>query len=298
MGPAGALGGGEARRATFEGSPTGARGARAFVRQVLTEEPWRRFARDAELCVGELAANVVLHARASFEVAVHLMPARVRVEVWDDSIDGLPRLSPAGGLRATGENPATTGRGLGIVATVARQWGYDRTHASKCVWFELTSDGTLALEPPIITDAVAAVPASGTRVVLLNMPVQAALGSGTQVEDLVREVQLGILDEVVSHEERRRFFDLLDRSAAARLAGRYAALAAAARGEARFDLGLIVDDALIKSLGALGELLQLLPGREGSATAPAPAIVDYRAWLVAEIAGQLGGAAPTRCPLA
>ncbi|MBV8957853.1 MAG: hypothetical protein JO087_03720 [Actinobacteria bacterium] len=113
----------------------------------------------------------------------------------------------------------------------------------------------------------------------------------------MREVQLGILDDAVAEEDRRLFFDALDRSAPARLAGRYAALAAAARGEDRFDLVLAVDEELIASLSALGELLQLLPSAAGSATAPSPAIVAYRSWLVGEVAAQLGGAAPKRCPL-
>ena len=108
---------------------------------------------------------------------------------------------------------------------------------------------------------------------------------------------MGILDDAVAEEDRRLFFDALDRSAPARLAGRYAALAAAARGEDRFDLVLAVDEELIASLSALGELLQLLPSAAGSATAPSAAIVAYRSWLVGEVAAQLGGAAPTRCPL-
>ena len=107
-----------------------ARAARRFVRAELTRLGREELIEAAELGVGELTANVALHARTSCRVSVATTGSgRVRIAVTDSS-PWLPRAPRRGQL-------AGTGRGLRLVA-VAGRWGIERASSGtgKTIWFE------------------------------------------------------------------------------------------------------------------------------------------------------------------
>ena len=102
---------------------------------------------DAVLMVSELVSNAVRHTEAVLLVLVRVEDGTLRVEVSDDSAD-VPRPSDPG-------DDTTSGRGLGIVDTLAAAWGVipndDGKGEGKMVWFEVQldapTDDTPAGEP-------------------------------------------------------------------------------------------------------------------------------------------------------
>lgn len=82
----------------------------------------------AELLVGELVANAVLHTGAPARLLVTYDGA-VRVEVTDASARP-PVLLPAG-------LDDTAGRGLRLVDALASGWGWQPGEDGKTVWAEL-----------------------------------------------------------------------------------------------------------------------------------------------------------------
>ncbi|MFE9427024.1 ATP-binding protein [Kitasatospora sp. NPDC006697] len=85
--------------------------------------------RDVELCAGEVLANAVEHAGARFRVTAWWTGERIRVEVADSSLRP-PQPGAAADL-------LTGGRGLVLVAGLARSWGWSPEGAGKAVWFEI-----------------------------------------------------------------------------------------------------------------------------------------------------------------
>ena len=88
----------------------------------------------AQLLLGELATNAVLHAgEAGFTVTVLVLPdGSVRLEVRDGSIRP-PRLRDYG-------TSSTTGRGVALVAQLSRGWGVVPSDTGKVVWCEIVPD--------------------------------------------------------------------------------------------------------------------------------------------------------------
>jgi len=104
--------------------------ARRFLAAQL--EKWNQQALlwAAQLVVSELATNSVLHARTAFTVAVRLLPeGALRLEVGD-AVRRAPR-------QRHYELDATTGRGVALVADLARSWGVEQHADGKVVWCEL-----------------------------------------------------------------------------------------------------------------------------------------------------------------
>jgi hypothetical protein len=130
------------------------------------------------------------------------------------------------------------------------------------------------------------------------MPVRAALASGVQVEDLIRELQLFRANSQRRDEKTARLAELLRVSAPARLLGRHRAFAAAAEGQRRFTITVRLTPSLLDALTALNTLLTAVVGPSGAATEPPTAeVLEFRQWVVAEVAAQVAGASPTSCPL-
>jgi anti-sigma regulatory factor (Ser/Thr protein kinase) len=252
---------------------------------------------DTVLCVGELAANAVLHCREPYEATLRRAGDGVRVEVIDARPDERPSPVPTTGAAADVTRVAATGRGLVIVAALATRWGYTTTSTAKSVWAELSASPVRRQDPVVVEAASSATPDQPIPLRLISLPVRAAVMSGVQVDELVREVQLSSIDQV-DETERKSLFDLLDRSAHPRLAGRYTALRAAGRGDTRFDLTIVTTLDAILALSQLGERLIELPGRLAQPAAAVPAAVrEFRFWLGREIAAQIAGEAASRCPL-
>lgn len=90
------------------------------------------------LIVTELAANAVLHARTEFTVTLVRLADAVRIEVRD-SLAAPPR-------QRSHTAEATTGRGLRLVAELARSWGTDPAPgaAGKTIWCEVPVEVQLA----------------------------------------------------------------------------------------------------------------------------------------------------------
>lgn len=115
--------------------PCTVREARADVRRQL--EDWGLAERGevadvAELLVGELATNALVHARSRFRLTLFAAHGVLRCEVTDTE-PRVPRVLDAG----TGEN----GRGMFLVDVLAQRWGCHREGPGKTVWFELGTCG-------------------------------------------------------------------------------------------------------------------------------------------------------------
>ena len=104
--------------------------ARRRARELLASWNAEVFEWAASQLVSELAANAVLHAGTSFEVALSLRGSRLRCEVSDTS----PR--PPRVRHYSLE--ASTGRGMQLVERLSTAWGIiPRPDGGKTVWFEL-----------------------------------------------------------------------------------------------------------------------------------------------------------------
>ncbi len=104
--------------------------ARSLLRELLTEIGRTDWVDAAELAISELVTNAALHAHTAIEVLVDADSERVRVEVRDYST-----LLPA---QRRYDTHATTGRGMALVALVARDCGViELGPDGKVVWFEV-----------------------------------------------------------------------------------------------------------------------------------------------------------------
>lgn len=120
-----------------------------FPRELAAVQPAREAVRQAaegahpdedtgwavELMVAELVANAVLHAADPvdeiIEVDLIVDPHRIEVAVIDH---GSRPFQPQVAMPAA---PATSGRGLALIARLADTWGIDRSAACTRVWFTL-----------------------------------------------------------------------------------------------------------------------------------------------------------------
>ncbi len=105
--------------------------ARRFVTTCLEQWEQDDAVWTVQLLLSELATNAVLHAGGhGFTVEVALLPdGAVRLAIADDS--ARPPL-----LRNYGTG-ATTGRGMALVADLARGWGVEPRPGGKVVWCEI-----------------------------------------------------------------------------------------------------------------------------------------------------------------
>lgn len=128
-------------RVELAAEPRSAQLARRLVGGAL--HGWRlgQLEETAALLVSELATNAVLHARTDFLVEAEHRDGLVRVSVFD--------CSAAGPARRHSSLQASTGRGIGLVETLASAWGTGAAVRpwSKVVWFELSTDPDALPEP-------------------------------------------------------------------------------------------------------------------------------------------------------
>lgn len=275
----------------YEPEPSCASDARRFVLTSLDRWGMERFSDEAALCTAELVTNSILHARTPFTVAVRLLDSGVRVDVQDDRPDRLPDPLSAHGRVL---DPAATGRGLMLVAGVASRWGYFNTDVAKTVWVELTDHHTDGPPQPLV-EITERPDHPGPVVTLIGLPVRAAIASGAQVDDLLRQLQLS--PGQLSEEDRAAFHRLLERSAGPRLTGRHEAFRAAGEDLEQYTCELPVspDEAL-----ATMELTRLLrQAVERGIIQPfdvGPEVERLRNWLAHEVAAQHRGEPPTPYP--
>lgn len=109
--------------------------ARWMIREQLASSVSQPFLRDVMLATSEVVTNAIRYAPGPLHMTLQRDQAstRIRVGVVDTSPD-LPRRSSAD------DDPATTGRGLLIVDTVASSWGARPLGTGKEIWFEMVPD--------------------------------------------------------------------------------------------------------------------------------------------------------------
>jgi anti-sigma regulatory factor (Ser/Thr protein kinase) len=169
--------------------------ARSHVADALAGLRRADLADDASSLVSELVTNAVLHART--EITLSLEPCRdgLRVAVTDGS-PVLPRWSPH---LAT----ATSGRGLLLVERLSTRWGAEPLQGGgKVVWAEIDQPASDEVEQTSAGDLLAlwgeaedtAAPAHACVSVNLEVDVAAMLDSQAHTDDLVRDLQLTLLN--------------------------------------------------------------------------------------------------------
>ena len=183
------------------------REARHFLRGVLVEAGREHWADSAELALSEVVTNGVLHAHTELTVRVAVGADTVEVEVQD----GNPALPSQ---RRTRSTEATTGRGLELVAALARDCGVRAETSGKVVWFVVGDEP--AVDERSEEDLLAAwdldgalpawpAPAEDVReVVLLNLPPTLWLAAREQHQASLRELVLYLAE----HGDRVRELDL------------------------------------------------------------------------------------------
>lgn len=289
--------GDDVRAAHLDALPRSARAARELVGAALADWSLDGIRELAMLCMGELAANAVLHGRGEFDVVVRRQGDGVRIEVIDPRPEEVPAAVPMHGTAADITREAATGRGLQIVSSLARRWGYTTSTADKAVWAEI--DGKPPEQPaqPIVVDGWQRSPAADdVHLHLRSLPVRTAVASGIQVDELVRDLQLGP-ERGGEPAVIAELYHLLDTSAPARLGGRHAALRAAGRHLLRFDFHLDAPLSTLTAIAELSTLLETVATQRGGRVVVPPAVADYRGWLLHEGLRQLDGALPQPCPL-
>lgn len=144
------------------------------------------------LLVSEVVTNAVLHAGTQIDLAVIAEDSHVRVEVADAS----PHLPTP---RGYGEE-AMTGRGLGLVETLADDFGVERRPPGKIIWFEVRSGSEEPAPDEVdVDDLLAAWPslddhAQRQTVQLRNVPVLLFRAMLQHNAALQRELALIALD--------------------------------------------------------------------------------------------------------
>jgi anti-sigma regulatory factor (Ser/Thr protein kinase) len=89
---------------------------------------------EAQLCVSELASNVITHVGSGTPatLAVSMNGTYLRLEIHDPDVCALPTLLDAG-------PDLEGGRGMALVDAVADRWGVHRGHDRKITWCELAT---------------------------------------------------------------------------------------------------------------------------------------------------------------
>jgi anti-sigma regulatory factor (Ser/Thr protein kinase) len=101
--------------------------ARRFTAGLLDDHIDQMRRADIVLCVSELVTNAVLHAGTACVLTVVVTGPHVRLAVRDSGA----------ALPAPREPEINGGRGLRILAQIARDWGVEPHPLGKTVWAEL-----------------------------------------------------------------------------------------------------------------------------------------------------------------
>ncbi|MER6408485.1 SpoIIE family protein phosphatase [Streptomyces viridosporus] len=267
-------------------APESAAAARRFVRSVLDGVP-PDTVDTAELLVGELVTNVVIHARTETEVRAWTVGDQAHVRVSDHR--------PERGLVPHDRHPyACTGRGLALVEELATHHGVHSGQGRKTVWFEVWPEGPAP--PASVWEIVK--PSSGRTlsVTLNDVPYALYWAAQQQWEGLLRELLLAAstIDRTGVRPE-----DLLVAQDTSNMI--CACMAAAVEQETpdTSTLSLLVAFAADAAPG-VAALRRVLDEADAAAQQGAllalpalPQIRAFRHWLLDQIAGQLAGGEPT-----
>jgi anti-sigma regulatory factor (Ser/Thr protein kinase) len=258
---------------------------------------------DASLLVTELVANAVFHAGGSISLRVALAdgrPPSLRLEVSDGS--------PSPPVERSYGTGASTGRGLALVAHIARRWGVDRRDGGKTVWAELPLDGSArtdeaaAPESTMPARGARTLPAGSVLVRYLAVPVATYLQLQEQNDAILRELELLAGAEPDGGTELSpRLVDVIERSRrhfnAVREGFRADVMAAAEAARTSIDLDGSADPS---GIGPAREFVSLLEDVERLAadgellvSPPAGDVARLRRWFVEQMTVQVQGGEAT-----
>jgi anti-sigma regulatory factor (Ser/Thr protein kinase) len=116
----------------FIATPSALSRVRTFVREALRTWGDDELFDVAGIIAAELATNAMVHAHSPFRVRLARSPAAIRIAVHDTS------LAPPEQLDF--DHTRSGGRGIAIVAALARTWGTQPDGRGKVVWAELARD--------------------------------------------------------------------------------------------------------------------------------------------------------------
>lgn len=267
--------------------------ARELLAAALEQEP-PAVREDAELVISELVANAVLHGRPPISVRVLPVSDGVRVEVEDCSRTMPVRLSP--------RLDATTGRGLGLVSTVAARWGVDPGDKCKVVWAEVTPEGSgqdPAYQPFDVDELLAAWAHEDDAEMLVtvrlgSVPTDLLLAAKAHIDSVVRELTLsaGLQAPDQLPPETAALVDAVTHAfARAREEVKRQAVAAAVRGDAQTELVLHLPaaaaDAGERYLAALDEADRWARAARLLTLAAPRSHQIFRRWYVGGLVDQL-----------
>lgn len=303
--------------------PTAAREARAWVVRALVGWPDDSVDR-ARLLVSELVTNAVLHARTDITLRCALEDDKARFEIGDGH-----RVGPTP-KHYLADSP--TGRGMRLVALLAKEWGVERVPGGKSVWF------TLSREMPPATPSIRSDPLGLADLELLaaalgeptvppdavpERPVGGATGAPVMVHVRILGLPLAIYLEAEQHNDAvLRELDLIERSPrrgnqvpprllelAAELRAVFAAATTSSRAQVeealrtrreRVDLDLEVPAAAVHVLTEMAQQLDEVDQfcLEGAllTLAASPRQRRFRHWYAGQVARQVAGEAPTPWP--
>ena len=102
----------------------------------------RAVADDAVLVTSELVTNAVVHAASAAQLRATLHAGRLRLEVYDDSVEP---------PRPRDSNETAGGYGLQFVASIADDWGWSPTQTGKLVWAEHLDASQITTNTPSLS---------------------------------------------------------------------------------------------------------------------------------------------------
>jgi anti-sigma regulatory factor (Ser/Thr protein kinase) len=292
---------------TFDDPANARRVAARVLRRAECDED---LLRDALLCLSELVTNAVLHAGGPICVELWTTDDSIRLEVVDRmpaTTPGLPELADArAALLAegvAGELERETGRGLGIVAQLARAWGVEGAEVDgepgKRVWVELgvTAMGHPGGAPDANTDVVA----PGTEAVLVDVPIRLFLASEAHLEALLREMQPRAAAWTARDDRLMKgLANALRRNAAARATSLAEARRQIDEGHTRMTVRFPISADTPTSAQEFLDVVDLsetLTRREDlDDDGPGTELRHFRRWYVTEITRQAQGDPPRACP--
>ncbi|WAZ22015.1 ATP-binding protein [Streptomyces cinnabarinus] len=195
----------------FQAAPREVPALRRIMRLHLTYWGLLGVLEDAQLCVTELATNVVKHVGlgAPAVLAVCMNGTKLHLEVQDPHADAVPTLDCAG-------THDERGRGLALVDAMSERWGVRRTSAGKATWCELATtltspnghvqDQRVSRADGLLSSYDAHVARfTGAGVAPLD---QAAKGAASLIVDLLCWTQAHGLDPELLLEEAQESFEV------------------------------------------------------------------------------------------